>query len=65
MQTEQYQAGHADLAEIWHSAQRRRTDEIVKSDGDILKTVALFCGTGLLLSLLLVVHGLDLSAGVF
>ena len=32
---------------------------------DVLKEVALFCGVGLLVSLLLMTYGLDLSAGFF
>jgi hypothetical protein len=32
---------------------------------DTLKTIALFCGVGLLVSLLFATYGLDLSAGFF
>jgi hypothetical protein len=32
---------------------------------EILKTIALFCGLGLFISLLLATYGLDLSAGFF
>jgi hypothetical protein len=32
---------------------------------EILKQVALFCGAGLLVSLLMLTYGLDLSAGLF
>ncbi|MEO6841262.1 MAG: hypothetical protein ABI192_10890 [Bradyrhizobium sp.] len=32
---------------------------------EILKQVALFCGAGLLVSLLMLIYGLDLSAGLF
>jgi hypothetical protein len=32
---------------------------------DVLKQLALFCGAGLLVSLLLMTYGLDLSAGFF
>ena len=35
------------------------------SDLDILKTVAVFCGVGLVVSLLLASYGVDLSAGFF
>lgn len=35
----------------------------ISSDADSLGTVALFCGVGLLVSLLLVSAGLDLSVG--
>jgi hypothetical protein len=32
---------------------------------EILKTIAIFCGVGLLVSLLFATYGLDLSAGFF
>ncbi len=32
---------------------------------DTLKTIAIFCGLGLLVSLLVASYGLDLSAGLF
>jgi len=32
---------------------------------EILKQVALFCGAGLLVSLLMLTYGLDLSVGLF
>jgi hypothetical protein len=34
-------------------------------DAEIFKQLALFCGAGLLVSLLLLSYGLDLSAGFF
>jgi hypothetical protein len=34
-------------------------------DIDILKQIALFCGAGLLVSLLALTYGLDLSPGFF
>jgi hypothetical protein len=34
-------------------------------DVEVLKTVAMFCGVGLFVSLLLLSYGLDLSAGFF
>ena len=34
-------------------------------DIETLKTIAIFCGAGLTVSLLLVSYGLDLSAGSF
>jgi hypothetical protein len=34
-------------------------------DVETIKTVAMFCGVGLLVSLLLVTYGLDLSGGFF
>jgi hypothetical protein len=34
-------------------------------DIETLKTIALFCGIGLFVSLLFASYGLDLSAGVF
>jgi hypothetical protein len=37
----------------------------ISPDVDILKTVALFCGVGLFVSLLLASYGLDMSAGFF
>jgi hypothetical protein len=32
---------------------------------DTVKTIAVFCGVGLLVSLLFATYGLDLSAGLF
>jgi hypothetical protein len=37
----------------------------ISTDVDILKTVALFCGAGLFVSLLVASYGLDLSAAFF
>jgi hypothetical protein len=37
----------------------------ISPDIDILKAVALFCGAGLFVSLLLASYGLDLSVGFF
>jgi hypothetical protein len=37
----------------------------ISPDVDILKTLAMFCGVGLFVSLLLASYGLDLSAGFF
>ncbi|SDS02466.1 hypothetical protein [Bradyrhizobium canariense] len=34
-------------------------------ESEILKQLALFCGAGLLVSLLMMTYGLDLSAGLF
>ena len=34
-------------------------------DVEIVRTLAIFCGAGLLISLLLATYGLDLSAGFF
>jgi hypothetical protein len=59
MPHENNQAG-LDFAEIWRAAQRRRTDDIRESDVDILKTIAVFCGAGLLVSLFLAMFGLDI-----
>jgi hypothetical protein len=59
MRHENNQAG-LDFAEVWRAAQHRRTDDIVASDVDILKTVAVFCGIGLLVSLIFAVAGLDI-----
>ena len=41
-----------------------RTRE-TQSDLETLKTVALFCGVGLVVSLLLLIGGVDLSAAAF
>lgn len=35
------------------------------SDTEVLKQLALFCGAGLLASLLLMIYGFDLGAGFF
>jgi hypothetical protein len=37
----------------------------ISPDLDILRTVAVFCGAGLFVSLLAASYGLDLSAGFF
>jgi hypothetical protein len=37
----------------------------ISPDIDILKTVGLFCGIGLFVSLILASHGLDMSLGFF
>jgi hypothetical protein len=37
----------------------------ISPDLDILRTVAVFCGVGLFVSLVLASYGLDLSAGFF
>jgi hypothetical protein len=37
----------------------------ISPDIDILRTVAIFCGAGLVVSLLSASYGLDLSAGFF
>lgn len=37
----------------------------IAPDLDILRTVAIFCGVGIVVSLLLASYGLDLSAGFF
>jgi hypothetical protein len=34
-------------------------------EADVLKTIALFCGVGLVVSLLLATNGLDMSPGFF
>jgi hypothetical protein len=34
----------------------------IQSDVEVLKTIALFCGVGLVVSLLLLIAGLDISA---
>jgi hypothetical protein len=36
-----------------------------KVEVETLKTIAMFCGVGLLVSLLLATYGLDLSVGFF
>lgn len=35
------------------------------SDSEILKQIALLCGAGLLVSLLMLTYGIDLSPGLF
>jgi hypothetical protein len=37
----------------------------IEIEAETLKTVAMFCGVGLLVSLLFATYGLDLSAGFF
>jgi hypothetical protein len=37
----------------------------ISPDVDILRTVAMFCGAGLFVSLIFASYGLDLSAGFF
>jgi hypothetical protein len=64
MRHESSQAKVMDFAEIWHGAQHRRTDEIA-SDINNLKTVAVFSGIGLLVSLVLASDGWDLGSGFF
>jgi hypothetical protein len=59
MQDQNNQAG-LDFAEVWRAAQHRRTDDIAASDVDILKTVAVFCGIGLLVSLIFAISSLDI-----
>jgi tRNA-binding EMAP/Myf-like protein len=49
-----------DFAEVWRAAQHRRTDDIAASDVDILKTVTVFCGIGLLVSLIFAISSLDI-----
>jgi hypothetical protein len=42
-----------------------RAFQSATSDIDVLKELALLCGAGLLVSLLLLTYGLDLSPGFF
>jgi hypothetical protein len=42
-----------------------RTVPAISSDFDTLKTIALFCGAGLLISLLHLFYGLNMDYGVF
>jgi hypothetical protein len=35
------------------------------SDVEMLKTIAIFCGLGLLVSLLFLLYGIDLNPGLF
>lgn len=37
----------------------------ISPEREILKQIALFCGAGLLVSLILMTHGIDLSPGFF
>jgi hypothetical protein len=43
----------------------RRFPDTTSFDVDILKAIALFCGIGLMLSLIVASYGLDLSPGFF
>jgi hypothetical protein len=61
MQHENSQAKVMDFAHIWRDAQHRRTDD-VGSDINILKTVGVFCGVSLVVSLVLASCGLDLGS---
>jgi len=60
MPHENNQAG-LDFAEVWRAAEHRRTDDIRSTDVDVLKTVAVFCGIGLLVSLIFAIYGLDVG----
>jgi hypothetical protein len=62
MQNGGSQARVMDFAEIWHGAQRRRTEEI-SADINNLKTISVFSGVGLLVSLVLASHGWDSDSG--
>jgi hypothetical protein len=62
MQNENSQAG-LDVVHVWRAAQHERSEDVGSSDVDILRTVAAFCGVGLLLSVLFVMFGLDMSVG--
>jgi hypothetical protein len=62
MQRESSQAKIMDLAEIWQGAQHRRTEDFA-SDINNLKTVSVFSGVGLLVSLVLASYGWDLDFG--
>jgi hypothetical protein len=64
MQNESGQAKVMDFAEIWHGAQRRRTEE-VSSDINNLKAVSVFSSVGLLVSLVLASYGWDWGSGFF
>jgi hypothetical protein len=64
MQHERSQAKVMDFAEIWHDAQHRRTGDIV-SDINNLKTIAVFSGVGLLVSVVLASYGFDLGSSFF
>jgi hypothetical protein len=64
MQHERSQAKVMDVAEIWRDAQHRRTDDIA-SDINNLKTIAVFSGVGLLVSVALASYGFDLGSSFF
>jgi hypothetical protein len=64
MRRESDQVKAIELAAIWRDVQLHRTDDIA-SDINILKMVAIFCGTGLLISLVLASRGWDLGSGLF
>jgi hypothetical protein len=59
MQNDRNQAG-LDFAEVWRAAQRRRSDDVAASDADILKTVCVFCGAGLFVSLCPAIFPVDI-----
>jgi hypothetical protein len=63
MQHENNQAKVMDFADIWRNAQHRRTDDVGSDINiNILKTVSVFCGVGLLVSLVLASYGWDLGS---
>jgi hypothetical protein len=43
----------------------RASKILSETDTETLKTIVLFCGVGLLVSLLFLIHGFDLSPGFF
>ena len=43
----------------------RASKILSQTDTETLKTIAIFCGIGLLISLLFVIHGVDLGPGLF
>jgi len=52
----------APMAMIVRAVSRALGDDV---DIETLKTIAMFCGVGMFVSLLLATYGLDLSAGFF
>ena len=64
MQHESSRAKVMDFAEIWHDAQHRRAEDIA-SDINNFKTIAVFSGVGLLVSVVLASYGFDLGSGFF
>ncbi len=52
-------AGSAAIARVLSRASGTQVDV------ETLKTIAMFCGVGLIVSLLLATNGLDMSAGFF
>jgi hypothetical protein len=55
----------AAIARVIARAFPKTSSATTSFDAEVLKQLALLCGAGLLVSLLLMTYGLDLSAGFF